>query len=123
MEWKFNDETPIYLQIMEHIKTQIASGELKTNDKLPSVRELALEAGVNPNTMQKALSELEREGLVYSQRTAGRFVADMKNTADDLKESLAVQHMKEYLESMGKIGYPKQKAVEFLAEYVGKDSF
>lgn len=72
--------------------------------------------------MQKALSELEREGLVYSQRTAGRFVADMKNTADDLKESLAVQHMKEYLESMGKIGYTKQKAVGLLAEYADKNS-
>lgn len=118
MEWKFNDETPIYLQIMEHIKTQIAAGELKANDKLPSVRELALEAGVNPNTMQKALSELEREGFVYSQRTAGRFVADTDKSAAQLKEALAGQHMEQYLINMGKIGYTKRQAVEVLSEYV-----
>ena len=64
MKWEFNDDTPIYLQIMEHIKTEIASGGLKAGDKIPPVRELAMEAGVNPNTMQKALSELEREGLL-----------------------------------------------------------
>ncbi len=66
MEWKFQDDTPLYLQIMEQMKMRIAAGEFQANEKLPSVRELALEAGVNPNTMQKALSELEREGYVYS---------------------------------------------------------
>ena len=76
MDWKFTDDAPIYQQIMNIMKRQIASGELKAGQKLSSVRELALEAGVNPNTMQKALAELEREGLVYSQRTAGRFVAE-----------------------------------------------
>ena len=78
MVWKFNDEQPIYQQIISQIKERIVAGEWKAGSKLKSVRELALEAGVNPNTMQKALAELEREGLVYSQRTAGRFVSDNK---------------------------------------------
>ena len=70
MPWNFNDSTPIYQQIMEHIKLSIAVGEYNAGEKLMAVRELAALAEVNPNTMQKALSELEREGLLYSQRTS-----------------------------------------------------
>ena len=82
MEWRFSNEAPIYQQIMEQIKAMIATGVLTSGDKLPSVRELAVEAGVNPNTMQKALSELEREGLLCSKRTSGRFVTDNPKNAD-----------------------------------------
>lgn len=85
MEWNFNNETPIYLQIIDRFKMDIANGSLKPGNKVPSVRELALSAGVNPNTMQKALSELERDGYLESRRTSGRFVADMGNQADSLK--------------------------------------
>ena len=66
MAWKFNNESPIYLQIVDAIKMQIAQGVLKPGDQVPAVRELAVTAGVNPNTMQKALAELEREGVLYS---------------------------------------------------------
>ena len=86
MAWKFNNESPIYLQIVEIIKTQIAQGVLKPGDQVPAVRELAVTAGVNPNTMQKALAELEREGVLYSQRTAGRFVADRVAGGGSLRE-------------------------------------
>ena len=72
MEWRFNGGAPIYTQIVDAVKLAIVSGELPPGARLQGVRELALEAGVNPNTMQRALSELEREGLVYSVRTAGR---------------------------------------------------
>ena len=88
MAWKFNNESPIYLQIVEIIKTQIAQGVLKPGDQVPAVRELAVTAGVNPNTMQKALAELEREGVLYSQRTAGRFVADRVAGGGSLREEL-----------------------------------
>lgn len=71
MEWNFNNETPIYLQIIDRFKMDIANGSLKPGNKVPSVRELALSAGVNPNTMQKALSELERDGYLESRRTSG----------------------------------------------------
>ena len=76
MSWSFDNTKPIYLQIMEKIKLQIVSHELEPNQQLPTVRDLASEAGVNPNTIQRALSDLEREGFVYSKRTTGRFVTE-----------------------------------------------
>lgn len=118
MKWEFNDDTPIYLQIMEHFKTEIASGSMKAGDKIPSVRELALEAGVNPNTMQKALSELEREGLLESKRTSGRFVADDVKTPQKLKNSLAQNLMNDFLKSMTRIGYSPEESVREYEDYV-----
>lgn len=117
MKWEFNDDTPIYLQIMEHFKLEIASGYLKAGDKIPSVRELAIEAGVNPNTMQKALSELEREGLLVSQRTSGRFVADRAGTSELLKNDISNRLMEDFLKNMLKIGYSKEQSVEAFKEY------
>ena len=76
MPWELDNDRPIYLQLMERIQHDIISGVYKPGDKIPSVRDLALDAAVNPNTMQKALSELERSGLLYSQRTSGRFITD-----------------------------------------------
>ena len=76
MPWDLDNERPIYLQLMERIQQDIVSGVYKPGEKIPSVRDLALDAAVNPNTMQKALSELERSGLVYSQRTSGRFITE-----------------------------------------------
>ena len=76
MPWNLDNDRPIYMQLMERIQQDIISGAYQPGDKLPSVRDLAVEAAVNPNTMQKALSELERCGLVYSQRTSGRFITD-----------------------------------------------
>ena len=104
MAWKFNNESPIYLQIVEIIKTQIAQGVLKPGDQVPAVRELAVTAGVNPNTMQKALAELEREGVLYSQRTAGRFVAD-RVAGGGLREELSKKHIQTYVDNMRSLGY------------------
>ena len=80
MTWNLDNNMPIYLQLMDRIQRDIISGRYGPGDKLPSVRELAVEAAVNPNTMQKALSELERRGLVYSQRTSGRFITEENET-------------------------------------------
>ena len=74
MKWQFSNDAPIYSQLIAQIKVGIVSGAFPPGERLPSVRDLATEAGVNPNTMQRALTELERDGLVYSQRTTGRFV-------------------------------------------------
>lgn len=120
MNWEFNDDTPIYLQIVEQIKARIAAGELKPGDRIPTVRDLAVEAGVNPNTMQKALTELERQGLLYSQRTSGRFVTDNMENKTRLKKELADQHMEQFISSMEKIGYSKQEVIAMLSEYVNK---
>jgi GntR family transcriptional regulator len=76
MNWQFNSEAPIYSQLIGQIRQGIVSGAFPPGERLASVRDLASEAGVNPNTMQRALTELERDGLVYSQRTAGRFVTE-----------------------------------------------
>lgn len=91
MGWKFSDDIPIYLQIIELLKVDIVSGKYQSGDKLPAVRDLAMEIGVNPNTVQKAFAELERQGLVQSERTSGRYVSidekKMKELRDDLSDS------------------------------------
>lgn len=117
MEWEFSDDIPIYLQIMNQIKARIATGALKPGDKITSVRELAMEAGVNPNTMQKALSELEREGVLYSKRTSGRFVAESEDSTEGLQEQMARAQMENYLTAMQQLGYDGQKAIEELQKY------
>jgi DNA-binding transcriptional regulator YhcF (GntR family) len=76
MNWQFDNDMPIYSQLVGQIKQRIVAGVFPPGERLPSVRDLATDAGVNPNTMQRALQELERNGLVFSQRTAGRFVTE-----------------------------------------------
>lgn len=120
MPWNFNNNTPIYLQIMDHIMLSVAVGEYKAGDKLLPVRELAAEAQVNPNTMQKALSELERDGLLYSQRTSGRFITDDTNKIAELRKNLASGHMETYLNKMGELGFSENAALDALKEFIGE---
>ncbi len=119
MPWVFDDSTPIYQQIIEQVKLRIAIGEYRAGDKLLPVRELASEAEVNPNTMQKALAELERDGLLYSQRTAGRFITENQNSIEGLKTSLAVERAKAYLSRMEMLGYDNRGALEELRKFIG----
>ena len=88
MKWLFSNDAPIYTQLIEQIKVGIVAGAFPPGERLPSVRDLATEAGVNPNTMQRALAELERDGLVFSQRTAGRFVTEDKTMIEQAKKEL-----------------------------------
>lgn len=118
MKWNFTDDTPIYLQIMSQIKAQIAAGELQPGEKVPPVRELAIEAGVNPNTMQKALSELEREGVLYSQRTAGRFVAEDMERVEGLQEQMAKEQMACFAQAMERLGYEPKETLRLFEQYV-----
>lgn len=96
----------------------IANGSLKQGNKVPSVRELALSAGVNPNTMQKALSELERDGYLESRRTSGRFVADMGNQADSLKNDLAHKLCSEFCEGMSKVDFTPEQSLTVYENYL-----
>ena len=105
MPWAFNETQPIYQQIISAVKSNVASGRYAPGEKLPSVRDLALEAGVNPNTMQRALSELEREGLVYSQRTAGRFITDDRQLLQNLSRELADAQVRAMLQAVRALGY------------------
>lgn len=104
MEWNFRDGIPIYTQIIDEMTMRIASGAYEPGDKLPSVRDLAVDAGVNPNTMQRALAELERRGLVYSERTSGRFVTKDEGVLSGLHEELAKRYFEELTEKLHKIG-------------------
>lgn len=117
MAWKFNSEAPIFLQIMYNIKLRIARGELKPGDKVPPVRELAVEAGVNPNTMQKALSELEREGILQSERTIGRFVT---KTNIDYAKDISTNYNSDYVSKMSALGYDNEAIINSLKEYLSK---
>ncbi len=102
--WKLNDKTSIYLQLAEKIKSDIARGDLIMGERIKSVRELALESGVNPNTMQKALSKLESEGYLYSEKTSGRFVTKDEKLINKLKEDMLINIYNEvdiYLNNIG----------------------
>lgn len=116
MPWILESDRPIFIQIIEKIQTDIISGYYKPGDKLPSVRELAQEASVNPNTMQKALSELERTGLVYSQRTSGRFITEDITMIDNLKSELAKEIVAQFLNNMQKLGFQKEEVITLLEE-------
>ena len=91
MKWEFKSGIPIYLQIISLLKMKIAAGELPPGSQVQPVRELAMEAGVNPNTMQRALTQLEQEGLLYTQRTSGRFVTEDKEVLKEMRRSLSEQ--------------------------------
>ena len=108
MEWQFRGDQPIYAQIVQTFKLRIASGAMRPGERLPAVRDLAMEAGVNPNTMQRALTELERMGLVYSQRTAGRFVTEDEQRIRQLREEMAGDLAKEFLAGMKQLGFARE---------------
>ena len=114
MPWNLNSDRPIFLQIVERIQTDIISGKYKPGDKLPSVRDLASEASVNPNTMQKAFSELERTGLVYTQRTAGRFITEDTELIDELKKDFAREKITEFIDLMQKLGFSKEEILALI---------
>ena len=104
MSWDFNNQTPIYLQLIRQIKVMIVNGTYQSEDKLPAVRDLAQEAGVNPNTVQRAFAELERDGLVQSDRTNGRFVTKDKKLINKLKKELSDQYINELFENLKQLG-------------------
>lgn len=114
MPWDLENDRPIYLQLMERIQQDIIKGVYQPGGKIPSVRELALEAAVNPNTMQKALSELERSGLLYSQRTSGRFVTEDEQLIQSLQASIAEKEIAEFLKKMERFGLKKEDIIKLI---------
>ena len=116
VDYIFDNERPIYLQLVEKLRIEIVSGNLKQGERLPSVRELALIARVNPNTMQKALVELESEGLVYTERTNGKFVTEDKKLIEKVKKELAKEKVNNYLKDMKNIGIDTDEAIKYLQD-------
>ncbi len=114
MDITFDNNIPIYIQLLEYIKIYIMSGAFKCGEKLPSVRDFAINFKVNPNTMQKALSELEDIGLIYTERTNGKFVTTDEKVIEKLKDEYALTLAKSYFNGMKKIGLGKADSIKYL---------
>lgn len=121
MSWKLDSNLPIYTQIVGHIQLQIVAGRYQPGDRLPSVRDLAAEAAVNPNTMQKALTELERSGLVHSQRTSGRFITEDTTMIESMKEKLATDRIRNFLDAMSQMGFQKKEILNLIEKIQKED--
>ena len=121
MPWNLDSSRPIYLQIIERVQMDIITGRYQPGDKLTSVRDLAQEAAVNPNTMQKALSELERSGLIYSQRTSGRFITEDKELIHQMKKELAAAEVSAFVAHMKQLGITPEEIRQLLAETIEEE--
>ena len=117
MKWQISNDAPVYAQLIEQIQVGIVSGVFAPGERLPSVRDLATEAGVNPNTMQRALAELEHTGLVYTQRTTGRFVAEDAAVVDSAKQELAHQQIGAFLHRMERMGYDREQTAQLVRSW------
>lgn len=120
MEFIFDNDRPIYLQLVEYLKLYIVSGKLQPGERLLSVRELALQIKVNPNTVQKALAELEAEELIYTERTNGKFVTQNQELINEIKKQLALEKVNKYFSDMNKLGIDNKEAVKYLQENGGE---
>lgn len=111
MAWNLTSDRPIYAQLVEQIQLMIVSGIYPAGSRLPSVRDMAGEAAVNPNTMQRALAQLENEGILYSQRTSGRFVTEDVEKIMQTKSNLAKELVEEFMQRMNRLGYDRHQAI------------
>lgn len=116
MNWQFDGNLPIYTQIVYKYRLAIASGEVKPGEKLAAVRDIAFQAGVNPNTMQRAFQELERLGLVFTQRSSGRFVTEDMDVISETREKLAEEFVSGFLKSMSDLGLGRKQIIEMIKE-------
>ena len=114
----FDSNLPIYIQVMDYIKKEIVSGRLKPGDRVDSVRDLALHFGVNPNTVQRSLSELEREGLLKSERTAGRFICENEELISLVREQMSTSCISRYVKEMENLGFEGEEILTQTAYYV-----
>ena len=119
MEWRIDGSRPIWQQLQEQLTLRIITGEYPMGSRLPSVRDLAAEAGVNPNTMQRALGTMEGTGMLVTNRTAGRYVTEDRARLDVIRLTLARDCMAEYLNKMKTLGYSEEEARNLLLEEQG----
>lgn len=117
MSWEFQDHLPIYAQLMDTLKRRIVTGRYLPGEKLPSVRKLAAEAGINPNTVQRAFSELEREGLIYTQRATGKYVTENEADIKSAREDLARTQVADFLRAMQSLGFSVGDVIVLLQSF------
>ena len=116
MSWALTSDRPIYTQLIDEIALKICSGLYPPGSKLPSVRDLAQEASVNPNTMQRALLKLENDGLLYSNRTSGRFITEDMEMVKQVKNNLAEEQINAFLEKMKNLGFSRNEVLSIMTE-------
>jgi DNA-binding transcriptional regulator YhcF (GntR family) len=116
--WDLQSDRPIYSQLVEQIQLMVVSGIYPAGSRLPSVRDLAAEASVNPNTMQRALAQLENDGLLFTQRTSGRFVTEDVGKIMQVKNNLAVDVIREFIDKMNHLGYDGRQTVSLVGDYI-----
>ena len=116
MKWNLNEDRPIWIQLKEQLGKQIVSGRFQSGEKLPSVRDLAREAGVNPNTMQRALASLDSDGLTSTNRTSGRCVTMDKALIDNFRREIAGSIIDSYLEAMAEMGFEPEEAAQAILD-------
>lgn len=121
MNWKLTEDRPIWIQLVDQLTMLIVSGIYASGAAMPAVRTLAGEAGVNPNTMQRALAELENRGLVETRRTAGRIVTEDLSLIQSVRKNFACQRMSEFFASMHALGYTDEQTRELLAAWDNKE--
>ena len=114
MQFEIRDSRPIWQQLAQQLRERIVKGEYPPGSHFPTVRELAAQAGVNPNTMQRAMQQLEREGLVYAQRSNGRFVTEDAAVIDKAREKLAGEHVRRYRAEMKSLGFSEREMISLL---------
>lgn len=117
MAWTFGSSLPLYVQIADRIRSNIVCGAYAKQEKLPAVRELALEAAVNPNTMQRAFTCLENEGLVITAGTTGRFVTDDDRVIQEAREKMASMFVEEFTDKITRLGYSLAEAARLVENY------
>lgn len=111
MEWNFTGSRPIWQQLAEQLTLRILKGEYPPGSRLPAVRDIAGQAGVNPNTMQRALADLERQGLLYTNRTSGRYVTEDEEMITKIRERIAEERICAFLESMSQLGFTQEQVL------------
>ena len=121
MKWQIDSDRPVYKQLIEQTEQAIVSGIFSPGERLPSVRDLAAEAGVNPNTMQRALAEMERSGILYSQRTSGRFITDDEEMIDKLRYQKAEEDARTFFDNMKKLGLSADEIARLLRAIFEED--
>jgi len=122
MTWNLEADRPIYTQLVEQIQLRILTGIYPAGSKLPSVRDMATDASVNPNTMQRALTELEKENLVQANRTSGRFITEDVDMINKIKDRLAKEQISVFLEKMEQLGYEKNESLQMIQNVVREEN-
>ncbi len=121
MAWELNADRPIYLQLVDRIKLMIISGAYPPGERIPSVRELAADAAVNPNTMQRALAELEAQGLLVTLRTSGKTVTENGQRIRELRSQMAEEALSGFFDTLRRLGYTSEEILAFLQEHTGEN--